>query len=328
MSTTEKSQAPRRQNRFFSKRRFAIPALAMLLLSLIVLTGSSVFVACSSSSAVTVTDLLNRSVEVDETPVRIVTLHPTATETLYAAGGTAIGRDRASKYPAEVADLPDVGSSYTPSMEKLVELAPDLVIIEALTQESLIGQLEQLGMPVLAVKATSLDDIFQSLTLVGKVIDTKKTADQAIDDIQNRIDSAKADAPEGKGVLVFIADAEQKIYAAKAESYPGLVASLLGLDNLAADLQGPAPYPGFALFSPELAAQSEPGPDVVLTITPAPPPAPRLSTVISMIPGFKTMPAIAEGRVVELDPVLFLQASGPRIADAVEALLAIMNSYD
>jgi ABC-type hemin transport system substrate-binding protein len=93
-------------------------------------------------------------------------------------------------------------------------------------------------------------------------------------------------------------------------------------------LEGPAPYPGFALFSPELAAQSNPGPDVVLTITPAPPPAPRLSAVLPMVPGFKTMPAVKGGRVVELDSVLFLQASGPRIADAVEALLTIMRSYE
>jgi iron complex transport system substrate-binding protein len=316
--------ADRRPKALNRRRRATTPVLLVIVLSLIILTVPSVFMACSSSSGVAVTDLLDRSVEIDQTPLRIVTLHPTATETLYAAGGVAVGRDRASTYPEEVVALPDVGSMYTPSM---VELQPDLVVIEALTQESLVDQLEQLGLAVVAVKATSLDDIFQSLTLLGRIMDTEETADQTIDDIQARIDAARENAPEGKGVLIFIADAEQKVYAARSDSYPGLVASLLGLENLAADLEGPAPYPGFALFSPELAAQSNPGPDVVLTITPAPLPAPRLSAVLSMVPGFKTMPAIKEGRVVELDPVLFLQAQGPRIADAVEALLAIINGY-
>lgn len=328
MHSRQTSRAPKRQSSLLTRGRFAIPTLAVVFLSLLVMSAASVFMACSSSSAVTVTDLLDRSVQIDETPVRIVTLHPTATETLYAAGGTAVGRDRASQYPAGVADLPEVGSSYAPSMEKVLGLNPDLVIIEALTQESLVSQLEQLGIPVVAVSSRSLEDIFQSLTLIGEIIHTKTTARQAIDDIQNRIDAAEANAPEDMSVLIFIADAEQNVYAAKPDSYPGLTAALLGLNNLAADLEGPAPYPGFALFSPELAAQSSPGPDVVLTITPAPLPAPRLSTVLPMVPGFKTMPAIKEGRVVELDPVLFLQASGPRIADAVEALLAIVNSYE
>jgi ABC-type Fe3+-hydroxamate transport system substrate-binding protein len=169
-----------------------------------------------------------------------------------------------------------------------------------------------------------LEDIVQSLTLAGEIVDNDETAAQAVTDIQNRIDAAQDNAPEGKSILVFIGDADRKIYAAKAQSYPGLVAALIGLKNLAADLQGPAPYPGFALFSAEQAPSSEA--DVVFTITPYPAPAPRLSAVLSQIPGFKEMPAVKAGHVVELDPVLFLQAQGPRIADAVEAMLNIVNT--
>jgi iron complex transport system substrate-binding protein len=302
----------------------AAPASAVVLLFILVLTASLAFVSCSSSSAVAVTDLLDRAVQIDEPPVRIVTLHPTATETLYRAGGVAVGRDTSSQYPAEVLDLPTVGSAYSPSLEKVAELAPDLVIIEALTQASFVDQLEQLEVPVIAVRAASLDDVSKSLTLVAKIIDTKKTADQAIAEIQGRIDTASANAPEGKSILIFIADAEKNVYAARADSYPGAVAALLGLDNLAADLQGASPYTGFAQFTPEMALQSTP--DVVFTITPAPLPAPRLSQLLPMIPGFKEMPAVKEGRVVELDPVLFLQAQGPRMADAVEELLDIVNN--
>jgi ABC-type hemin transport system substrate-binding protein len=43
------------------------------------------------------------------------------------------------------------------------------------------------------------------------------------------------------------------------------------------------------------------------------------------IPGFNQMAAVQAGRVVELDPALFLQAQGPRIADAVEELLRLIN---
>src|SRR5512139_1469114 len=102
MYSRHTSQASERRSNLSRRGRSAIPTLAVILLSLLVMSAASVFMACSSSSGVTVTDLLDRSVKIDETPVRIVTLHPTATETLYAAGGTAVGRDRASQYPAEV----------------------------------------------------------------------------------------------------------------------------------------------------------------------------------------------------------------------------------
>jgi ABC-type Fe3+-hydroxamate transport system substrate-binding protein len=318
----------RQPKRLLRKGIGAHPTPIVSLLLLVILAASLILTACSSSTSqpdtFTVIDLLGRSVQVPSQPTCIVTTHPTATETLYRAGGVAAGRDTASKYPTEVLDLPTVGGSYSISTEAVAALDPDLVLIEALTQASLVDPFEQLGIPVVAVRAASLEDIVDSLTLVGEIVDNEDAAAQAITYIQNRIDAAKESAPEGKSVLIFIADADRKIYAAKAQSYPGLVAALIGLNNLAADLQGPAPYPGFALFSAEQALTSNP--DVVLTITPAPPPAPRLSAVLSQMPGFKEMPAVKAGQVVELDPVLFLQAQGPRIADAVEGMLNIVKS--
>jgi iron complex transport system substrate-binding protein len=305
----------------------------VILLALVILATSLVLTAGTSCTQkanfytdypLTITDLLGRDVQLTQRPVRIVTTHPTATETLYRVGGVAVGRDTASTYPTEVLDLPTVGSPYSISTELVAELHPDLIIIEALTQANLIGSLEQLGIPVIAVRAASVEDITQSLTMVGKIIDMSETATQAIAEIQDRIEAAQGTLPSNKSILIFIADSQNNIYAAKPNSYPGTVASLLGLGNLASGLPESGPYPGFALFTAEQASQSDP--DVVFAITPAPPPAPRLSTLLPNMPGFNLMPAVEEGRIVELDPVLFLEAEGPRIADAVEELLSIMNN--
>jgi len=300
------------------------PITAVMLL--LFLVASLAITACSSeSSTPAVTDLLGRSVEISGKPARIVTTHPTATETLYRAGGVAVGRDTSSQYPAEVLSLPTVGSAYNISTESVAGLDPDLVLIEALTQCGLVDPLEQLGITVIAVRAASLDDILQSLTLVAEIIDTEDTADEAISDIEDRIDAAKEDAPEAKSILIFIADAQNNIYAAKPSSYPGLVAALISLENLAADLpEAGGMFAGYAAFSAAQTTQIDP--DLIFTITPAPQPAPRLSVVLSQMPGFKDMAAVKAGHIVELDPVLFLQAQGPRIADAVEGLIDIINN--
>jgi ABC-type Fe3+-hydroxamate transport system substrate-binding protein len=309
-------------------RRRTVPDItpATVFILLLLLVASLALTACSSESSThSVTDLLGRSVKISGKPARIVTTHPTATETLYRAGGVAVGRDTSSQYPAEVLSLPTVGSAYNINTESVAGLDPDMVLIEALTQSGLVDPLEQLGMTVIAVRAASLDDILQSLTLVAEIIDTEDTADEAISDIEDRIDAAKGDAPEAKSILIFIADAQNNIYAAKPSSYPGLVAALTSLENLAADLpDAGGMFAGYAPFSAEQATQIDP--DLIFTITPAPQPAPRLSVVLSQMPGFKDMPAVKAGDVVELDPVLFLQAQGPRIADAVEELVDIMNN--
>jgi iron complex transport system substrate-binding protein len=272
---------------------------------------------------VTVTDLLGRSVKIAQKPARIVTLLPTATETLYQAGGTAIGRDSSSRYPAGVETLPNVGSAYNPTIEAVAALTPDLIIIEALNQERLIPALEKLGASVLAVRAASPDDVYNSLTLVGKVIDQSGTAAKAIATIKGRIDVVKKATRSGRSVLVLISDANRNIYAAKPASYPGALLALLAQTNPAASIADAGPYPGFGLLTGEQALAMNP--DVILTISPAPAPAPKLSDSLAQVPGFNQMAAVKNGKVKELDPVLFLQAQGPRISDAAEQMAGILN---
>ncbi len=279
--------------------------------------------ATQANYPLTVVDLLGRSVQINQIPTHIVTTHPAATEMLYKVGGTAVGRDSGSKYPAEAATLPTVGSIYAINVEAIAALNPDLIIIEALTQQNIIDSLQALGVPIIAVRAASVEDIDLSLALVGNIVDRKEAATQAVFDIHSRIEAAQGNATGGKSVLILIADADRTVYAAKPESYPGTIAALLNLSNPAAGLPENGKYPGFTLFTAEQALASNP--DVVFTITPAPAPAPRLSTLLPQFPGFKEMEAVKDGRVVELDPVLFLQAAGPRIADAVEEMLRLIN---
>jgi len=313
-----------------------IIALLMLLISVI----SLLIVACSNTETtststtkpstsmhtsypLTITDILDRTVTLNQKPSRIVTVHPTATETLYRVGGTAIGRDTGSKYPPEAMSLPTIGGSYNPSAEAVAALNPDLIILEALTQATLLPTFEKLGVPVIAVRAASLDDIKQGLTLVGQVVDMNEVAAQAITQIESRIEDAKKTTRTGRSILIIIGDANRNIYAAKPDSYPGTLLALLGQNNLAEGLPDSGPYPGFATYTGEQALTANP--DAVFAISPAPAPAPRLSEMLPMVPGFNNLEAVEAGKVKELDPALFLQAQGPRIADAVEQLASYLN---
>ncbi|MEK7777775.1 MAG: ABC transporter substrate-binding protein [Chloroflexota bacterium] len=301
----------------------------------LILSGLLVFGACTPAATptatpkptptqvkaqypMTVTDMMGRSVTVAQRPSRVVTISPTATEMLYRVGGTAVGRDTSSKFPPEAQPLPTVGGAYTPSVEAIVALQPDMIIIEALSQGRLVASLEKVGKPVLAVRASSLDDVVQSLALVGKVIDRQVPATQAGVEVRARVNAAAGTVAAPRKVLIFISDAERNIYAAKPESYVGSIAALLKLTNGAAGLPDSGPYPGFTLFSAEQAIRSQP--DIIFTISPAPEPAPRLSAVLSQVPGYGDVAAVKEGRVKELNPDLFLQAPGPRLADAVEEM--------
>ena len=50
--------------------------------------------------------------------------------------------------------------------------------------------------------------------------------------------------------------------------------------------------------------------------------------LLPRVPGYSTLGAVTEGRAVEIDPDLFLQAPGPRIADAVEELGFLLSEMN
>ena len=270
-----------------------------------------------------VRDMMGRPVTIPAKPARIVSISPTATEMLYVAGGTAIARDSSSTFPPEVLDLPELGGAYSPSFEAIAAQRADLILIESLSQARFLDPLMQFGAPVVAVRATSLDDISTGIRLMGQIIEKDEQAEQAVQEISARIEASTESVSGGESALILISDADRNLYAAKPQSYPGAIASMFRMSNPATDLPDSGTFPGFALISGEqLFAMN---PDYLFTITPAPEPAPRLSTMLPRIPGFSNLRAISSGQLHELDHVIFLRNQGPRIAEAVEAMAELVG---
>ena len=242
---------------------------------------------------------------------------------IYKLEQNVIARDSSSKFPEEILDLPTVGSAYTPNIEMIIEKEPDLLIIEALTQARFMKDLARLNVPILAVRATSLDDVTQSIKILGTALDVQEKSDEVISDINTKIDLLKKNVDQSQDIIILISDADRNIYAAKPESYAGAVAKILGLGNLAEGMSDMGPYPGYTLWTPEQVATSNPA--YIFTISPAPPPAPKLSTMLPMFPGYSNLEAVANEKVKELDPILFMQAPGPRMINAVEQIKSYIS---
>ena len=270
--------------------------------------------------AIILIDKLNREVEIDVGPVRVVSLSPTATEMIYKAGGSIIARDTSSRYPEQIMNLPTVGSAYTPNFEAIIAQEPDLIVIEALTQARFMRDLSRFGIPIFAVRATSLEDISDGIESMGIIFNKEEEVNQVLIDMNKQIEEISEMVNYSGDILILISDADRNLYAAKPESYAGLVADILNLKNVAAGMDDAGPYPGYTSWAGETAMRSDPG--YIFTINPAPPPAPRLSQTLPSIPGFNRLTAIREEKVKDLDPILFMQAPGPRIIDALLELVS------
>ena len=276
---------------------------------------------------VKVTDQLGRSVEIKAKPKVIVAVSPTAVEMVYAAGGTVAGRSASVDFPEAAKAAKEVGTAYQPNFEEILALKPDLVVADAViqAQPTLRKPFEDLPVPVIFTGADSVQKVIDGLNLMGQVLDSKATTDKVIANINTaKEDAKKALAGKNISAVALIMDRDQTLYAAKPSSYAGDILTQLGITNPAASQPDSGPFPGYTTLPPEKLVQFDP--EYIFAITPAPPPAPRLATLIPQIPPFKGLKAVTNKKVVDTNLELFLQAPGPRVAEAFKAVAAAVNA--
>lgn len=126
---------------------------------------------------VIVVDSFGRVVPIPEKPARIVSLAPSITETLFAMGlgDRVVGVTSFCNYPPEVPRLVKegrievVGNFIEPSLEKVVALKPDLVFAHNLLSPEFVKKLEDLGVPVVAIRTPeSVAEVYQVVMLIGR----------------------------------------------------------------------------------------------------------------------------------------------------------------
>jgi iron complex transport system substrate-binding protein len=126
-------------------------------------------------------------------PQRIVSLIPAVTEMIYAMGDGArvAAVSTYDHFPAEVATLPRVGGLLDPSVERILAIKPDLVIVYA-TQKELIERLERAGIPYFNYQHKALPDILTTIRAVGARIGSAARGDALAAGMQRSLDEIRA----------------------------------------------------------------------------------------------------------------------------------------
>ena len=142
-----------------------------------------------TSFPLTLTDDLGRLVNLEKIPERIVSLAPSNTEIVYALGlgEKLVGVTEWCDYPHEAQTKEKVGGYSDIDMEKVVSLEPDLVLAEDIHKQDVIPALERMGIPCFALVPHNLNEITNSVLVIGKLTGTGDKAQQIASDMQRRI---------------------------------------------------------------------------------------------------------------------------------------------
>lgn len=124
-------------------------------------------------------DDAGHELRLERPPTRIVTLAPSLTELVFAAGGGAavVATDSSSDHPAEARALPRIGDAARIDVERVLALKPDLVVVwrHGNTHREL-DQLAAAGVRLFSLEPQRLDDVARAVERLGTVLGTEAVA--------------------------------------------------------------------------------------------------------------------------------------------------------
>jgi len=130
-------------------------------------------------------------------PSRIVCLSAEAVEILYqiGCGERIVGVTRYAAGPPEAREKPLVGGFSDVNYEKIDALKPDLVIAFSDVQADATRELIRRGHAVLATNQRSLNDVFDTILLIGRIVGRGPAAQKLADEMRAEIFASVAALP-------------------------------------------------------------------------------------------------------------------------------------
>ena len=275
-------------------------------------------IVAATGEPIVVRDAIERTVTLPAPPQRIVTIFASNTEMVAALGLTdrIVGIEAYTRYPPEVLSKPLVGGRLGFSVDAVVALQPDLVVVTPARQavNQLLDPMQRLGVPVLVLLQRSVPEIFANIRLLGRVAGVPDRGEVLAGHLEARLASVMRrvdDRKRPRAVMITGRLGNGLLLMARPGTYTGDAIELAGgrfaLDGRAAISQ----------VSPEAILDADP--DVLLYAGST---ADRDELIArpgwSEMRAVKTRRAYAVGRAELLIP-------GPRIVDGVERLAALLH---
>ena len=227
-------------------RRLASVAVTLLLLTTAVsgiglagaAQGTAGGDAGTCSFPVASDDATGTTVTVEDRPSRVVTLAPSAAQTMWEIGGRSqvVGVSQFADYLEGASNRTTVtsGSPSTVRVETVVGLEPDLVLAPNTVENETVRKLRDAGLTVYRFEAaTSIEDVYRETRLTGRLTGNCAGAADTVESMRTRISAVREAVSGRENPSVFYAMGGG--YTAGPGSFVHEMLVAAGAHNVAAD---------------------------------------------------------------------------------------------
>src|SRR6267154_239069 len=148
-----------------------------------------------AAEPVTVRDAFDRTVTVPAPPERIIPIFASNTEIVASLGlaDRIVGIEAYTRYPKEVLDRPLVGGRLGFSVDAIVALRPDLLVVTPSRQAAnqLIDPMGRLGVPIIVLLQRNVPEILSNIRLMAKVAGVAERGETVATGMERRLETVR-----------------------------------------------------------------------------------------------------------------------------------------
>jgi iron complex transport system substrate-binding protein len=258
-------------------------------------------------------DDLGRAVNLPAKVERAISLAPSLTEMVFAAGAgdRLAGVTTYCNYPAEAVAVEKVGDTQTPNIEKIIMLRPHVVLISTASQlEAFMQTLADQNIAVYVLDVRGIDDVPRGLRTLGTIFGTDDIAGKSATEFERRVKTVSDAATSANRPNVFLQISKEPLFTIGKDSFLTELIQRAGGVSVTKDVAS-----GYPKLSKETALAMNP--DVIILSDSEDNREPNEV--------FKNSSAVKNGRVYKINADI-ISRPGPRLADALEEIARQLHS--
>lgn len=195
-------------------------------------------------AAITLTDAAGQRFTLSTPAKRVISLAPSLTEMVFAAGGgdSLIGVMSYSDFPAAARSIPRVADASHFDLERIAQLKPDLILgWQHGNPAREIERLRALGLPLFMMEPRRMEDVPRGLEDIGRLLGSESTANAAAHSFRERLAALSTQYAGKRKLRVFYQIARQPLLTINGEHLITDVLTLCGGENVFARLPALVP---------------------------------------------------------------------------------------
>ena len=251
-----------------------------------------------------------------EAPGRIISLAPSTTEILFASGlgEKVIGVTDYCDYPEEAKSKQKIGGMSNPSLEAVVSLMPDIVIMTTNGNPKEFEQrLRSMNIRTYVFKARNTAQLPEGIRNMGEALDEKAKFHALASGIENALESFRVKRKANSKKVLFMVWPEPLMVAGPGTAINDAI-TLLGATNIAEDTK--IQYPKYSIE--EIVRRS---PDIIFIGKASG--MDMQKTARGLLKRISYVPAVMNNKVFYVSDNLY--RLGPRVIPGIEELAKYIN---